>query len=149
LGSRTAPLTADVTVEPSSYPGLAIRGSDANNCLAIWLNRGNDQVQLYQIVAGSLTQLATSSGVTNFNNGQAYALSVVLSGTSIVISVDGTEKINTTSSQFQTNTKMGPSVVLGDGALIDNILFTGASVPDAPTGLVCHGWNRTGRLDVG
>lgn len=87
-------------------PSIVLRYVDVNNYIQLNINNGGNNVRLIQWLAGSLTVQNTSGAVT-FTNGLDYALQVIASGTSIKVSVDGVQVLNTTNSNFLTSTKHG------------------------------------------
>ena len=82
--------------------GFCLRSQNDSNHLLVTFG-GGIALEVYTKIANSFTVIASNS--TTVTSGDA--VSVVLSGTSIVVKKNGTTVLSTTSSSFQTETKHG------------------------------------------
>lgn len=82
--------------------GIVFRAIDASNWLLVYSNPGGG-VETWQRVAGSYSQLHAAAG----SAGASGTLRVVTSGTSINVYLDGSVLYSVTTSQFQTETRVG------------------------------------------
>lgn len=96
------------------------REQDSSNFWAVSGYAGDGKLYLYHNVAGSLT--STDNGAASVTNGVSFVLTVVLSGSSIVIKKDGATIITKTDATFQTATKFGLRLWSGTSSTWDDFL---------------------------
>ena len=89
----------------SKRAGIAFRYADASNHWRATINDADGKVRLSTVVAGTQTDIAT--GTTVYSSSADHELKVVTNGTSIVLSVNGTEELSITNSTMQSNTGIG------------------------------------------
>ncbi len=105
-GAADVTLSCVVTANgATAEAGVIFREQDTNNFWAVSGYAGDGHIYLYHKIAGSLT--TPNNAAASITNGVAFTLSVVLSGTSIVVKKDGAAVITITDSTFQTATKFG------------------------------------------
>jgi hypothetical protein len=115
-GAQNGTLTAVMSVT-ASFAGVAFRIFDASNLFYVQPN--STTLELRKVAGGVGTLVGSATGLT-FANGDT--LSVVLSGNSISVSLNGTERITYTDSTFATNKKHGLTAA-GTVARFDSASF--------------------------
>ncbi len=106
-GTANPTLSWDVTTGTSATGwGTCFRASAYNDNLEAYLYPGDGKVYFVKNDGGSRSVLA--SAATGASVSTTYDLDVVTNGTAVVISVDDTERINTTETHNQTDTSVGP-----------------------------------------
>lgn len=103
VNSTKSDIDMTCTIKHVTETSLVFRAIDNNNYLLVLVNNSN--IELWRRVAGAYTQIATTA--TAHISGGVYVVRIVASGTSITVYEDGVSKIATTSSQFQTETRVG------------------------------------------
>lgn len=94
------------TIQAGALPGLVLRYQDSNNYLYAALNNSGNNMYLLKKIAGT-PSIVQTSGFFTVTDGLDYVMEAILSGSGIIIKVDGTERINTTLAQLATATKHG------------------------------------------
>lgn len=114
-------------------PWLVFRYTDDSNFLFVSA-QSSTTVELYTFIGGSFTQIGTAA--YSWVGGET--VSAVLSGSSIIVSVNGVQKITATSTANQTATFHGfnGSSVAGSACRWDNFKFTGGNTTFGPFPLV-------------
>ncbi len=105
-GKADGTFTAVIGTLPINDEGVVVRGTDANNHIAVvpYYGSGDYRVKLIKRVAGSASLLATSTATAVAGD----TLAVVLSGTSVSVNLNGTQIITPqTITDFSTITKHG------------------------------------------
>jgi hypothetical protein len=106
-GAADHSLAFDVTTGTSTTGwGVNFRASASNDNLEAYLYPPDGKVYFVKNDGGSRSVL--TSAATGAAASTTYDLDVVTSGTSVVISVDDTPRIDTTESHNQTDTSVGP-----------------------------------------
>jgi hypothetical protein len=128
--------TIDLTTSPTASRvdcGIVFRATDNNNYLLLALNKivGANTIKLWKNSGGAFGALQTVDPAELAEN-TLYAVRAVLNGNSIVIQLNGVEKINYTlagadATAFGTPTKLGIRVNYGalsddKGSRFDNVL---------------------------
>jgi hypothetical protein len=105
----------DVTISAVVGSGVIARASASNDNLEIYVFAVDGKVYLVKNDGGSRSVL--TSGGSGYSGGGTYTFGVVTSGTSIIITIDDVEVINTTDAFNQTDTSVGPWTwdIYGDG----------------------------------
>jgi len=91
--------------------GLMFRRQDGNNFWLAVIKGGAQEFELRKYVGGSKTNVVNTPFVPADNTW--YTIEVVCSGTSITATLDGGNSINTTSSDFQSETIIGFEIASG------------------------------------
>jgi hypothetical protein len=116
-GASNGTLTCDVMPTDNAsnafLAGLVFRYTDTSNFWLVHLDSRLDVVTVFRNLAGSFTSQGTST--PTMTSGVAYAVSVVLNGTSIGVTINGGNAINVTSSSHQSATRYGMRCGLTSG----------------------------------
>tara|TARA_R110000772_G_scaffold245181_3_gene358595 strand:+ start:1387 stop:3492 length:2106 start_codon:yes stop_codon:yes gene_type:complete len=110
----------------SASAGPLFRYSDAANHLSARMNSSSGYVAIFKTEGGVVSQLGNYT-IAGFNTNTNYQLQATLSGTSIILKIDGTQRISVANSFNQTETIAG-YVTNDTTARLDSLSF-----PDAVT----------------
>jgi hypothetical protein len=108
-GQANVTVSADLVFSNISTTdgGLAVRLTDASNCWFPNLTAPAGNVELYENASGTVTLRAQQA--FTFANSTTYTLAAALSGSTITVSVNGTQQLSYGSATSnQTATKHGP-----------------------------------------
>ena len=103
------------------YAGIHFRYADVSNYLLARIN--SSSLSLFSTVDDSTTSLGSYSFTPSA--GTTYTLRIVANADSIIVYLDGTERINVTNSTFQTNTKVGLRTSNDTTSTFDNLIIKG------------------------
>lgn len=147
-------LTCDIAPYDSgataSLVGVVFRYVDTSNFWLVQADSRLDTLTLFRNLAGSFTSQGTSAPV--MSSLTSYALSITLSGTSIVVTLNGANTISITNSSHQTATRYGLRYGKTSAAVVscqwDNFLLDDGAAVGQPTALR-HSLMRTGARRFG
>jgi hypothetical protein len=83
-GDADCTVSADCTVQSSSFGGLALRAVDSTNNWVVQLDQAGGMARLYEDLS-----VARASTSLTLNAGTAYTVQAVLSGSTITVTING------------------------------------------------------------
>lgn len=117
LGQSDVTISLKIYGDIANGGGITFRAVDVNNLWFVDVDSSGSS--LYKVVAGSFTQVATAMGAFTIGD----TMSVVLSGTSVIVKRNSTTIHSSTQSQFSTATKHGLRLY-GTSARLEDVLVT-------------------------
>jgi len=104
-GQANVVLTCLVNTGDAKYVGLMFRASAVTDCILTHFSIAEDRIQVFKDVLGVRTEIANVAFVCAPDT--QYEMKVLLSALSVIIEIDGVEKVNISEAHNQSDTGVG------------------------------------------